>query len=77
MATLTMDHLRDTSEVIMTDSEDRLYEMLDSIASGDDVSNADLLKYQIELSINSLTATITSSIVKERSDTLKAVVQKF
>ena len=42
-----------------------------------DVSNADLLKYQIELSINSLTATITSSIVKERSDTLKAVVQKF
>jgi hypothetical protein len=77
MAVLTMDHLRDTSEVIMTDSEDRLYEMLDSIASGDDVSNADLLKYQIELSINSLTATITSSIVKERSDTLKAVVQKF
>lgn len=77
MATLTMDHLRDTSEVIMRDSEDRLFEMLDSIASGDDVSNADLLKYQIELSINSLTATITSSIVKERSDTLKAVVQKF
>ncbi|NIM39598.1 MAG: hypothetical protein GTN84_00330 [Hydrogenophaga sp.] len=77
MASLTMDHLRDTSEVIMRDSEDRLFEMLESISSGEDVSNADLLKYQIELSINSLTATITSSIVKERSDTLKAVVQKF
>ena len=61
----------------MNDSEDRLYQMLNSISSGDEVSNADLLKYQIELSINSLTATITSSIVKERSDTLKAVVQKF
>lgn len=77
MAVLTLDHLRDSSEVIMTDSEDRLYQMLNSISSGDEVSNADLLKYQIELSINSLTATITSSIVKERSDTLKAVVQKF
>ncbi len=77
MAVLTMEHLRDSSETIMSDSEDRLYEMLNSISSGEDVSNADLLKYQIELSINSLTATITSSIVKERSDTLKAVVQKF
>ncbi|MGX5652485.1 hypothetical protein ACWKW4_19690 [Hydrogenophaga borbori] len=77
MAVLTLDHLRDSSEVIMNDSEDRLYQMLNSISSGDEVSNADLLKYQIELSINSLTATITSSIVKERSDTLKAVVQKF
>lgn len=77
MAVLTLDHLRDSSEVIMTNSEDRLYQMLNSISSGDEVSNADLLKYQIELSINSLTATITSSIVKERSDTLKAVVQKF
>lgn len=77
MAVLTLDHLRDSSEVIMSDSEDRLYQMLNSISSGDEVSNADLLKYQIELSINSLTATITSSIVKERSDTLKAVVQKF
>ncbi len=77
MPVLTLDHLRDSSEVIMTDSEDRLYQMLNAISSGDEVSNADLLKYQIELSINSLTATITSSIVKERSDTLKAVVQKF
>jgi hypothetical protein len=77
MAVLTLDHLRDSSETIMSDSEDRLYEMLNAISSGEDVSNADLLKYQIELSINSLTATITSSIVKERSDTLKAVVQKF
>lgn len=77
MAVLTLEHLRDSSETIMSDSEDRLYEMLNAISSGEDVSNADLLKYQIELSINSLTATITSSIVKERSDTLKAVVQKF
>lgn len=77
MAVLTLEHLRDSSETIMKDSEDRLYEMLNAISSGEDVSNADLLKYQIELSINSLTATITSSIVKERSDTLKAVVQKF
>jgi hypothetical protein len=77
MAVLTMEHLRDSSEGIMSASEDRLYEMLNAISSGEDVSNADLLKYQIELSINSLTATITSSIVKERSDTLKAVVQKF
>ena len=32
----------------MNDSEDRLYQMLNSISSGDEVSNADLLKYQIE-----------------------------
>ena len=48
-----------------------------NISSGDTVSNVELLEYQMALAANSLTATIASSIAKERADTLKGVAQKF
>lgn len=77
MAVLTLADLSAQTIPIMADSEDDLAVMLGSISSGETVSNADLLKFQLALATNSLTANITSSIIKERSDTLKGVAQKF
>ena len=48
-----------------------------SAATGDNVSNVDLLRFQAALVANSLTASIISSIVKERGETLRAISQKF
>jgi hypothetical protein len=58
-------------------SEQKLADKLASISSGDTVTNIELLEYQMALAANSLTATICSSIAKERADTLKSVAQKF
>ncbi|MBC7604529.1 MAG: hypothetical protein H7255_17940 [Ramlibacter sp.] len=44
---------------------------------GPDSTAADLLKFQGLLSINSVITSTFSGCMKERSDTLKGVVQKF
>jgi hypothetical protein len=62
---------------VMGSSEASLFSKLASISNGDTVTNLDLLSYQMELAANSLTASVCSSIAKERADTLKGVVQKF
>ena len=77
MAALTLTDLMGTTMPVMDSSEDRLFNIMTALRGGEEISNADLLKYQFELSINSLTASLTSSIVKERCDTMKGVVQKF
>ena len=58
-------------------SEEKLKTKLETIHNGDEVSNVELLEYQMALAANSLTATICSSVAKERAETLKGVAQKF
>ena len=77
MAAVTLGDLQDHAIRAITDSEETLALKLQTISSGDTVSNIELLEYQMALASNSLTATICSSIAKERADTLKAVAQKF
>jgi rRNA pseudouridine-1189 N-methylase Emg1 (Nep1/Mra1 family) len=77
MSTVTLDGLKKQVTGIMETSETNLATALGTISSGDTVSNVELLKYQMEMASNSLTATIASSIVKERAETLKGVAQKF
>lgn len=74
---VTLSGLKTLATGAITTSETNLETTLQKISSGDTVSNLDLLQYQMELNSNSLTANICSSIAKERSDTLKSVVQKF
>jgi len=77
MPGLSLGELFNSVEPVMETSEETLRDNMSVIASGDEVSNTDLLMYQYQLGINSLTASIASSVCKERLDTLKAVVQKF
>lgn len=77
MPGLSLGELYNNVSPIMEASEQELRDNMAQVANGDDVSNTDLLMYQYQLGINSLTASIASSIAKERLDTLKAVVQKF
>jgi len=76
-SSVTIADLRSTALPAVSASEAQLASVLSTISSGETVSNADLLRYQIELTSNSLTAEISSSIVNERGKTLKDVVQKF
>jgi hypothetical protein len=78
MATaVTLEALKKTAIDAMTTSEAALASRLSSISSGETVTNLDLLGYQMDLASNSLTASVASSVAKERADTLKSVVQKF
>ncbi len=77
MPGLSLGELYATVSPLMESSEQELRDNMSVVAKGDEVSNTDLLMYQYQLGINSLTASIASSIAKERLDTLKAVVQKF
>ncbi|MCM3563130.1 hypothetical protein [Hydrogenophaga intermedia] len=77
MPGLSLGELFDNVSPVMEASELELRDNMSVIAKGDEVSNTDLLMYQYQLGINSLTASIASSVCKERLDTLKAVVQKF
>jgi hypothetical protein len=74
---VTLKDLKSNVKDVITSSEKALHDKLSSISSGDTVSNLQLLEYQMELASNSLTASIASSIAKERADTLKGIVQKF
>jgi hypothetical protein len=74
---VTLKDLKDKVGAAIRSSEASLASKLETISSGDTVTNLDLLNYQMELASNSLTASIGSSIAKERADTLKGVVQKF
>jgi hypothetical protein len=58
-------------------SEATLLTKLSTISDGDSVTNIELLEYQMALASNALTATICSSIAKERAETLKGVANKF
>jgi hypothetical protein len=58
-------------------SEGKLATKLGKISNGDEVTNVELLEYQMALASNALTATVASSIAKERAETLKGVAQKF
>lgn len=77
MPGLSLGELFSSVAPVMDASEQTLRDNMSAIASGDEVSNTDLLMYQHQLGVNSLTASIASSVCKERLDTLKAVVQKF
>lgn len=77
MPGLSLGELYDGMSPRMNVSEQELRDGIEDIADGDEVSNGDLLKYQYLLGVNSLTASIVSSVCKERLDTLKSVVQKF
>ena len=74
---VTLGALKSSALGVMSSSEASLLSKLSSISSGDTVTNLDLLSYQMELAANSLTASVCSSIAKERADTLKGIVQKF
>lgn len=74
---VSLKNLRTIAETAITTSEATLAAKLQSISDGDTVTNLDLLQYQMALASNSLTASVCSSIAKERADTLKSVVQKF
>jgi hypothetical protein len=77
MAAVTLGDLSSRAIAAITTSESILASKLTTISSGDTVSNIELLEYQMALASNSLTATICSSIAKERAETLKSVAQKF
>jgi uncharacterized phosphosugar-binding protein len=77
MAGLTLKDVKDTSLAAITLSEADLVRLMSKVSNGDAVTNIELLEYQMALASNSLTATIASSIAKERADTLKAVANKF
>ena len=65
MPGLSLGELFSSVEPVMETSEQTLRDNMSTIASGDEVSNTDLLMYQYQLGINSLTASIASSGSKE------------
>lgn len=69
--------LEDMTSTIIAESEKDLKTVLSDIKSGKEVDAAHLLYYTQEVNQNSLTVNIVSSIVKERTETLKGCCQKF
>ena len=69
--------LEDMTSTIIAESEKDLKTVLSDIKSGKEVDAAHLLYYTQEVNQNSLTVNIVSSIVKERTETLKGCGQKF
>jgi hypothetical protein len=74
---VSLESLETSMMHVIIDSEKDLKLVLKEIKSGKDVDAAQLLYYTNEINQNSLTVNMCSSMVKERSDTLKSATQKF
>lgn len=76
-AVVTLDGLEITGTAAVRASEQAMADELDNITDGKKLTSEGLLKMQIESTANSLTIMTTSTIVKERGDTLKGCCGKF
>lgn len=78
MATVvTLDDLKTDGTAAVRLSEAAMAGTLDDISDGKKVTSEALLVMQIESTANSLTIMTTSTVVKERGDTLKGCCGKF
>lgn len=78
MATVvTLESLKTDGTAAVRLSEEAMAETLDDISDGKKVTAEALLVMQIESTANSLTVMTTSTVVKERGDTLKGCCGKF
>ncbi|MBC7601247.1 MAG: hypothetical protein H7255_01115 [Ramlibacter sp.] len=71
----TLNGISDTGTLVIDPTETNLDTAMAGL--GPDSTAADLLHFQGLLSINSVITSTFSGCMKERSDTLKGVVQKF
>ncbi|RYX93979.1 MAG: hypothetical protein EOO28_16475 [Comamonadaceae bacterium] len=74
-ADMTLSLIAETAGTTIKSSEDALAAAYKTL--GPDSSPSELLKFQAQLTINSTVTAIFSALIKERSDTLKGICQKF
>lgn len=74
-ASLTLDAISTQAASSIKTSEDALTAAYTTL--GPNSSPSQLLAFQAQLTINSTVTAIYSALIKERSDTLKGIVQKF
>lgn len=73
----SINQIADKIETPMSQAEDRLKTLLDSVNNGGDVTTVELLRIQMAMSRYTLTGSIFSAIIKELSDSLKGITSKI
>jgi len=76
-SSLSLNGIAPTATSAVQAAQNVLNSLIPSIVNGGNVTNADLLGFQLALAQADMTVSINSAIIKDLKDTEQGVVQKF